>query len=66
MAEFKHPARVLRHRKDLEMVREVGIERVDSSYSAAFLTFLSFFVKRNTARDTLTTRRGSNQLDGGK
>jgi hypothetical protein len=62
VAKFKHPATVLRHRKDLEAVREVGIERVDSSNSEALFACLSFFVNRKTAIDTLT--RSSNELDG--
>lgn len=62
MAKFKHPATVLRHRKDLEAVRDVGIERVDSSNSEDLFAFLSLFVNRKTAIDTLT--RGSNELDG--
>ena len=42
--EFKHPAMALRSWKDLE-VNGVGIMRVDSSYSTAFLAFLSLFVR---------------------
>lgn len=63
MAKFKHPARALRHRKDLEAVRDVGIERVDSSNSEALFAFLSLFVNRKTVIDTLTATRGSNELD---
>ena len=64
MAKFKQPAKVLRHRKDLEAVRVAGIERVDSSNSEALFAFLSLFVNRKTAIDTLTATRGSNELDG--
>lgn len=64
MAKFKNPATVLRHRKDLEAVRKVGMERVDSSNSEALFACLSFFVNRKTAIDTLT--RGNNELDGAK
>jgi hypothetical protein len=64
VAKFKHPARVLRHRKDLEAVRDVGIERVDSSNSEALFTFLSLFVNRNTAIDALKATRGSSELNG--
>lgn len=64
MVKFKHPARALRHRKDLEAVRDVGIERVDSSNSEALFAVLSLFVNRKTAIDTLTATRGSNELDG--
>ena len=64
MAKFKHPFRVLRHRKDLEAVRDVGIERVDSSNSEALIAFLSLFVNQKTTIDTLTVTRGSNELDG--
>lgn len=64
MAKFKHPATVLRDRKDLEVVRDVEIERVDSSNSEARFVFLSLFVNRKTAIDTLTATRGRNELDG--
>lgn len=64
MAKFKHPATVLRYRKDLDAVRDVGIERVESSNSEARFAFLSPFVNRKTAIDTLTATRGSNELDG--
>jgi hypothetical protein len=59
VAKFKHPAKVLRHKKDLEAVRDVGIERVDSRNSEALFAFLSLFVNRKTAIDTLTTTRSS-------
>jgi len=54
VAKFKPPATgtVLRDRKDLvEAVRDVGIERVDSSNSEARFEFLSLFVNRKTAID---------------
>ena len=59
-AKFRHPATVLRDRKDLEVVRGVEIEWVDSSNSEARFAFLSLFVNRKTAIDTLTATRGSN------
>lgn len=64
MAKFKHPATVVRDRKDLEVVRDVGVERVDRPNSEARFAFLSLFVNRKTAIDTLTATRGSNELDG--
>jgi len=63
VARFKHPARVLRHRKDLETVRDVGMERVDSSNSEALFAFLSLFVNRKTAIDT---KKSANEMHAQK
>jgi hypothetical protein len=63
VARFKHPATVLRDRKDLDVVRDVGMERVDTSNSDARFAFLSLFVNRKTAIDTLTS---TNELDRAK
>jgi len=51
VAEFRQPARMLRHRKDLETVRDVGMERVHVDSSDSFFACLSLFVKRSTAID---------------
>ena len=64
MAKLKHPAAVLRDRKVLDVVRDVGMYRVDSSNSEARFAFLSLFVNRKTAIDTLTATRSSDELNG--
>jgi len=54
---------VLRDRKDLEAVRGVEMERVESSNSEARFAFLSLFVNRKTAIDT---RRSANEMHAQK
>lgn len=54
---------MLRDRKDLEAVRGVEMERVESSNSEARFAFLSLFVNRKTAIDT---RRSANEMHAQK